>query len=133
MITERLGRDVTARGWLSMTAMTTHIEMALPEGDGNFPFEKLDEFVNHCKNMGAEDETPITVVGASQDPSIATGLRVEFEKVTRYSSCVEVRRDTVDDLVQLLEFIELCDFDARKAEEQISKLKHALIESVMCP
>ncbi|MEV5717287.1 hypothetical protein AB0L41_25640 [Amycolatopsis mediterranei] len=113
--------------------MTTRIEMDLPAGDGNFPFEKLDQFVVHCKNMGAEEETKVTVVGATQDPSIATGLRVEFEKAARYSSCVEVRRDTVDDLVQLLEFIELSEFDARKAEMQISKLKQALIESVVYP
>jgi hypothetical protein len=121
------------RGWLNMAAMTTHIEIALPEGDGSFPFERLDQFVNHCKNMGAEDETLVTVVGASQDPSITTGLRVQFEKVARYSGCVEVRRDTVDDLVQLLEFIELSEFDARKAEEQISKLKHDLIQAVTYP
>ena len=116
-----------------MAVMTTHIEMALPEGDGSFPFERLDEFVNHCKNMGAEDETPVTVVGASQDPSITTGLRVQFDKVARYSGCVEIRRDTIDDLVQLLEFIELSEFDARKAEEQISKLKHDLIQAVTYP
>lgn len=113
--------------------MSTHIEMSLPEGDGRFPFQKLNEFVFHCKSMGADDETPVVAVGSQQDPSEIISLRVEFEEVKHHSSCIEVTREAVNDLLQLLEFMELNEFDARKSEGEISRLHRLLTEFAVYP
>ncbi len=119
--------------WPNMTTVTTHIEIALPEGDGTFPFQKLNEFVFHCKSLGAEDDTPVTAVSAAQEPSIVIGLRVDFEQMKRHSPCIEVTREAVDDLLQLFESIALNEYDARKSENEIARLHRLLSEFAIYP
>lgn len=107
--------------------MTSRVEIDLPDGHGSFGFGELAGFVEHARNAGATEETPVIAVPAEQDPSILIALRVEMnELANRPAAKLRVDRDDVKDLLDLLTEIDDNDGDARSQLHAVRELRQRL-------
>lgn len=95
------------------SAMTSRVEIDLPDEHSTLPFGELASFVEHARNAGATSDTPITPVAAEQDPSILIALRVELDEPTSQPADLRIKRADIKELIDLLTDIEDNDGDAR--------------------
>lgn len=121
-----------SEGLASVRAVPIRMELEMPAAGDSLSFAELREFVGavEAAHNGHDEDLPVEAVAPIQDDAMIVALRVELDVTTGTSrtSAVRLDRQTLAQLIEVLQGIADTEGDARGLLGKLSELRRELVD-----